>query len=88
MRHIALTLAILLISTPLLQAQTAARADSAAGVVARGESVGASKLGAEVVPGGLLAASVAAAAVTQSDAVARGVNRSVYDKIWQFARWY
>ena len=88
-RHSALTLTILLISTVLLQAQTASRADAAAGAVGSGKTAGAPKLGIEVVPGGLLAASVAAAAdVTQSDTVARGVNRSVYDKIWQFAKWY
>ena len=31
---------------------------------------------------------VKATAVTQPDAVARDVNRSAYDKIWQFANWY
>ena len=34
------------------------------------------------------AVSMTVAAVTQSDAVARDVNRSAYDKIWQFAKWY
>ena len=89
MRHIALTLAILLTSTPLLQAQTTSRGDSAAGAVASGNTAGAPQLGPKVVPGGLLAVAVAAAAAaTQSDGVARGVQRSVYDKIWQFAKWY
>ena len=31
---------------------------------------------------------VKAPAVTQSDTAARDMNRSAYDKIWQFAKWY
>ena len=89
MRHVTLTLVILMMCTALPQAQTAAHRDSAAGAVASGSTAGAPQLGSQVVPGGELAASVtAAAAAMQSDAGARDEQESVYDKIWQFAKWY